>query len=214
MDDQLPDDIEIGYSALRMLRLVGLGAIMTLLSASIAFNWFAYENIDSFHVLMAYVGIAFCGLATLKFIWTLITASGAVVVISRYGIRDLRVSNELILWGSVEDVTPCEFRRQKFMALKINPALEKQLFATKAKQAMLLANRALGVDGVVIGASGLTMDIDTLLKTCTAYYSAVKSSRVVRPQANRSCDGRQETVANDLSRSFAASDGSATSRGR
>jgi hypothetical protein len=34
MDDQLPDDIEIGYSALRMLRLVGLGAIMTLLSAS------------------------------------------------------------------------------------------------------------------------------------------------------------------------------------
>jgi hypothetical protein len=214
MDDQLPDDIEIGYSALRMLRLIGLGVIMTQLSASIAFNWFAYKNIDSFNVLIAYVGIAFFGLATLKFIWTLITARGPVVFISRYGIRDLRISNELILWGSVEDLTSWEYRRQKFMVLKISAALEKQLFATKAKQAMLLANRALGVDGVVIGASGLTVDFDTLLKTCMAYYCAVKSHRVVRRQADRSCDGRQETVAKDRSRSFEAPDGSAASRGR
>jgi hypothetical protein len=183
MDRQMPDDIEIGYSSLRMLRLVGLGALMTLLSASIAFNWFAYEDIDSFHVLIAYVGIAFFGLATLKFTWTLITARGPVVFISRYGIRDMRITNELILWGSVEGITPGEYRRQKFIVLKISPALEKQLFATKAKQAMLLANRAMGVDGVVITASGLTMDFDTLLNACMAYYSAVKLSRVVRQQA-------------------------------
>jgi hypothetical protein len=213
MDDQLPDDIEIGYSALRMLRLVGLGAIMTLLSASIAFNWFAYKNIDSFHVLIAYLGVAFFGLATLKFIWTLITAKSPVVFISRYGIRDLRISNELILWGSVEDITSWEYRRQKFMVLKISPALEQQLFATRAKQAMLLANRALGVNGIAIGAGGLTMDFDTLFKTCTAYYSAVKSSRVVRRQASRTWDGRGDTVANGRSQSFAASDDSATSRG-
>ena len=37
----MPDDIEIGYSPLRMLRLVGMGAVMTLLSVSVAFNWFA-----------------------------------------------------------------------------------------------------------------------------------------------------------------------------
>jgi hypothetical protein len=210
MDHQLPNHIEIGYSALRMLRLVGLGAIMTLLSASIAFNWFDYTNIDGFQVLIADVGIAFFGLATLKFIWTLITARGPVVFVSRYGICDLRVSKELILWGSVEDITACAYRRQKFMALKISPALERQLFASRAKQAMLLANRALGVDGVVISASGLTMDFDTLFKTCTAYYSAVKSSRM----AHRTCDGRQEAAANDPSEAFLASNDSAASRGR
>jgi hypothetical protein len=213
MNDQLPDDIVIGYSDLRVLRLAGLGVIMTLLSASIAFNWFAYKNIDGFHVLIGYVGIAFFGLAALKIVWTLITARGPVVFVSRYGIRDLRVSNELILWGSVEDITGWEYRRQKCVVLRISPALEQQLFASKARQAMLLANRALGVDGVVISASGLTMDIDTLLKTCTAYYSAVKSSRVVRRPANRSWDGRRETVANELSRTSAASDDSAASRG-
>jgi hypothetical protein len=77
----------------------------------------------------------------------------------------------------------------------------------------LLANRALGVDGVVISASGLTMDIETLLKTCVAYYSAVKSSRLVRRPADRTWDGHQESVANELARTFAASDDSATSRG-
>jgi hypothetical protein len=43
----MPDDIEIGYSPLRMLRLVGMGAVMTLLSVSVAFNWFSSKRIDS-----------------------------------------------------------------------------------------------------------------------------------------------------------------------
>ncbi|MDB5636411.1 MAG: hypothetical protein JWP51_1319 [Bradyrhizobium sp.] len=72
----MPDDIEIGYSPLRMLRLVGMGAVMTLLSVSVAFNWFASKSIDSLHVLIAYVGIAFFGLATLKFIWIVFDCEG------------------------------------------------------------------------------------------------------------------------------------------
>jgi hypothetical protein len=213
MDDQLPDDIEIGYSALRMLRLAALGVVMTLVSASIAFNWFADKNLDGFMVAVGYAGVAFFGFATLKIIWKLTTAKGPVVFVNRCGIRDLRISNELILWGSVEDITIWEYRRQKCIVLKISPALERQLFATKAKQAMLLANRAVGVDGIAISASGLTMDFDALLKICAAYYSAVKSSRLVRRPASRVCDTAVETVANGLTRSF-GSDEAAASRGR
>jgi hypothetical protein len=212
MDDQRPDDIEIGYSGARMLGLVGLAVIMTLLCASIAFNWFAYQTIDGFILVVAYAGVAFFGLGTLKIIWTLITTKGPIVAISRYGIRDLRISNELILWGSVEDITIWEYRRQKCIVLKISPALESQLFASKAKRAMLLANRAVGVDGIAISPSGLTMDFDALLKTCMAYYSAVKSSRLVRRPASPACDGRGETVANGLTRTFASDD--AAGRGR
>jgi len=40
------------------------------------------------------------------------------------------------------------------------------------------------VDGVVITASGLTIDFDTLFNTCIAYYSAVKQSGVLRRQAD------------------------------
>jgi hypothetical protein len=169
MDGQLPDDIEIGYSASRMLGLIGLAVIMTLLSASIAFNWFAYQNIDGFILVVAYAG--------------------------------------------VENITTWDYRRQKCIVLKISPALESQLFASKAKRAMLLANRAVGVDGVAISPSGLTMDFDALLKICMTYYAAVKSSRVVRPPASAVCDGRGETVANGLTQAFASDDAAASSSG-
>jgi hypothetical protein len=162
--------------------------------------------------LVAYAGVAFFGLGTLKIIWALISAKGPIVAISRYGIRDLRISNDLILWGSVEDITTWEYRRQKCIVLKISPALESQLFASKAKRAMLLANRAVGVDGIAINPSG-SVDFDMLLKTCMAYYSAVKSSRVVRRPAGPACDGRGETIANGLTRAF-ASDDAAAGRGR
>jgi hypothetical protein len=209
MDDQLPDDIEIGYSTLRMLRLVGLAVIMTLVSASVAFNWFADKKLDGFVVVVGYAGVAFFGLGTLKIVWKLISAKGPVVFVNRCGIRDLRISNELILWGSVENIAVWEYRRQKCIVLKISPALEGQLFASKARQAMLLANRAVGVDGVAISASGLTMDFDTLLKACMAYYSAVESSRLVPRQPDRIWDGGREMIAVGSAQTFASDDAAA-----
>jgi hypothetical protein len=174
MSARTPDDIEIGYSSLGLLRLVGLGVLMTLLSASIAFNWYADKGIDGFLVVIGYAGVAFFGFATLKLIWTLITAKGPVVFISRYGIRDQRIVRELMPWDQIEDISSHEYRRQKFVVLKISPALENRIFATKAEKARLLANRMLGVDGIAITASGLTIDADTLLKTCQACYSDAK----------------------------------------
>jgi hypothetical protein len=172
MASQMPDDIEIGYSSLRMLGLVAMAVIMTLLSASIAFNWFGENSIDSFYVLIAYLGIAFFGFGAVKFIWTLLTARGPVLFISRYGIRDMRIANELMLWDSVEAISTCEYRKQKFILLKVGPALEQRLFATRTKHALQHASKAMGFDGVTISAVGLATDFDTLLNTCMAYYSA------------------------------------------
>lgn len=184
MDRQMPDDIEIGYSSRRLLRLVGIGVVMTLLSASVAFNWFAAMNADGFHVVAGYFGIVFFGLATLKCGWTLLTARGPVVAISRYGIRDQRISNELILWGSVEAIALRAYRGQKFIALKVSPALERHLFATTTGQLMQAANRLVGAPGVIINPSGLAMDVDALFETCTAYHAAVERSRVLVHQTD------------------------------
>ncbi len=177
MNPQSPEGVEIGYSTLRMLRLVGLGILMTLASASLAFNWFASNRINGFYELVGYAGLAFFGFATLVIIWRLMTAKGPVVFIGRQGIRDTRVVNDLIPWGLVEDIAAREIRRQKFVLLKISPVLEQQLFTTKGKQAWMAANKALGFDGVSITASGLTVDFDTLLDTCMAYYSAAKTPK-------------------------------------
>ena len=98
MIPELPDDVEIGYCRSRLLPVIVTGAAMTLLSASIAFEWFPYQGLVGYHLVIGYAGIAFFGLATLKFVRTMFAVKGPVVFVSRYGIRDLRVANEFILW--------------------------------------------------------------------------------------------------------------------
>jgi hypothetical protein len=127
MNPDTPDEVEIGYSSSRMLPLVALAATMTLLSASIAFDWFGDGGLDRYHALAGYVGLIVFGAATCRLIWLLLAARGPVLLIGRYGIRDLRVANEFILWDSIVDVSTCESRRRKFIVLKITPALEQHL---------------------------------------------------------------------------------------
>lgn len=172
MIPELPDDVEIGYCRFRLLPVIVTGAAMTLLSASIAFEWFPYQGLVGYHSVIGYAGIAFFGLATLKLVRTMFAVKGPVVFVSRYGIRDLRVANEFILWDCVVNVSACESRKQKFVVLALSPALEQRLFATRSGQATLAANRALGLDGIAISASGLATEFDALLRSCTAHHHA------------------------------------------
>jgi hypothetical protein len=60
------------------------------------------------------------------------------------------------------------------VVLTLSPPLEKRLFATTSGQAMLAANRALGVDGIGISANGLATEFDVLLRSCTAHHIAAR----------------------------------------
>jgi hypothetical protein len=182
MNPDTPDEVEIGYSSSRMLPLVALAAMMTLLSAGVALDWFGDGGLTRYHMLAGYAGLAFFGAATGRLIWLLSAARGPVLLIGRYGIRDLRVANEFILWDSIAEVSACEYRRRKFVVLKITPALEQQLFTAKAMQAMLHANRAMGLDGIAISAGGLTADLGRLFDACTAYHMAAKRAGAAREQ--------------------------------
>jgi hypothetical protein len=169
MVSELPDAIEIGYSRWRWLPLIGVTALMTLISASMAFEWFPYSAIGGYHPMIGAAGLAVFGLATARLVWGLFAAGEPVVFVSRYGIRDLRVADEFILWDSVVNVSACQCRRQKFVVLTITPALEKRLFA-----GVLTANRAFGLDGIAIGASGLAVDFDGLLEICMTRHNAAR----------------------------------------
>ena len=182
MTSQTPDDIEIGYSTMRMLKLIVLGIGMTMLCAAIALNWFGEKETDSFHVVMGYAGLLLFGLGTCKFTWTWLSTHGPILCVSRYGFRDLRIADEFIRSSAIEGISTWEYR-QKSIVLAMTPELEHHLFAGAGKKAMLLANRALGVNGLSIGAAGLDIDIDTLLRICQDYYSAAKSESALRSQA-------------------------------
>jgi hypothetical protein len=57
-------------------------------------------------------GVILFGLVTCRLIWMLPADRGAVVIVSRYGVRDLRIGNEFLLRGSIEDVSVRETTAQ------------------------------------------------------------------------------------------------------
>jgi hypothetical protein len=175
MTPELPDDIEIGYSSWRFLPPIGFALAMMFLSTAFALDWVVGGH-DFVRRMVGYAGVACFGLVTAKFVWALPKVRAPVLSVNRYGIRDLRIANEFILWESVADVSACRLGRQSFVAFKLKPAVERRLFCVDTARALLTANRALGIDGVAISRAGLAMDFDNLLKTCSAYFAAASHS--------------------------------------
>jgi hypothetical protein len=180
MPSMLPD-IEIGYSSSRLLRLLGLGVLMTSLSAAMAFNWYHVADIGMFRTVVGYCGVAGFGFATCMSIWLLISSRKPVVFILRNGIRDTRVSDELIEWRSVEKISIWQYRRQKAVVLKVTPPVAKRLVGSSLRRAFSFVNKMLGADGVIINPAALTMDAETLFDTCRRYSAAVGSGHLGGP---------------------------------
>jgi len=140
MNPDMPDDVEIGYSSSRIRSPVALATTITLLSASTACDWFSLGGGSGYHALV------FC------------------VVLASFG-----VANEFIGFDSITDASACEVRRRKFVALRIAPALERQRFITRSIEAILHADKVMGVEHFGIG--GLT-----------AHHKAVKAGAAARAE--------------------------------
>jgi len=162
-------NVAIGYSRVRLLKLLGGGLLLTLLCGALALNWHLGRNITTFQIAACYVGVSLFGFATCKTLWMLISSREPVVFISRVGIRDTRIADETIAWRSVGDILIWQHRTQKIVLLKVDPLLAEQFGGGFLKRALSLMNKAIGADGVVVNAGGLTMDAETLFDTCKQY---------------------------------------------
>lgn len=169
MTPDMPDELAIGYSAWRLLELVALGIIMTSLCGAIVFLIPVRSVIQ---LVVGYAGVLFFGAATCTAVWKLLTAKGPVLFINRTGICDLRIADQWIVWEAVTEVRVTKVRSQKFVVLRVSPALEELLFATTFRRMMQAANRALVVDGVVISPTGLSINADRLFEACRRFRAA------------------------------------------
>jgi hypothetical protein len=169
MTPDVPDELAIGYSTWRMLVLIAAGIIMTFLCGAISF---LIPIKGGLQLVVGYAGLAFFGAATCTAVWKLLTAKGPVLFINHTGICDLRIADQWILWESVTDIFIAKVRSQKFVVLKMSPALEELLFATTLRKMVQAANGVLGVDGVVISPTGLSMNADALFEACGRYRAA------------------------------------------
>ncbi|WP_314947195.1 STM3941 family protein [Bradyrhizobium cosmicum] len=165
-------NVTIGQSRGRLLIFFGAGLLLTLLCATLAFSWQQGKNITTFEVALCYVGAVFFGLGTCRMLWRLLSSREPVVFISRVGIRDTRLADETIAWSSVRKIVSWQQLGQKFVVLKLDPLVARRFSGGFLTRALSLMNKALGADGVIVNAGGLTMDVETLLETCKQYWGA------------------------------------------
>lgn len=171
-------NLAIGYSRGRLLMFFGGSLLLTLLCVVLAFTWQEGKNVTTFQVAACYIGAVFFGLATCRMLWRLTSARQPVVFISRVGIRDTRLADETIAWSAVRKIMLFEQRAQKFVVLKVDPLVAQRFSGSFLTQALSKMNKALGADGVIVNAGGLTMSIETLLETCKQYWGAGRPAHV------------------------------------
>ncbi len=165
-------NLAIGYSLSRLLTFFGVGLLLTLLCAALAFSWQQGKNITTFEVSVCYIGAVFFGLATCRMLWRLISARQPVIFISRVGIRDTRLADETIAWSSVRKILIWRQRTRKFVVLKLDPLVAERFSGGFLTRALSLMNKALGASGVIVNAGGLTMNAERLFETCKQYWGA------------------------------------------
>jgi hypothetical protein len=175
-------DIEIGHRPTHLVPLIALGFAMTLLSASLAFEMWGELGGST---TAGSAGVILFGLATCRLIWMLPAERGAVVVVTRYGIRDLRIGNEFLLWDSIQTVSARESRGYAAVVLTLIPALRQQ-------RTCLGARRGARNDEVVIGLDGLATDAETLLRVCRAFHAAGEHGTA--SQQRRDCKAQSFAV--------------------
>ena len=181
-------DLEINPCATRLRLLVAAGFAMTLLSASLAFDW--WDALGNYDASVGYAGVALFGLITSRLIWLLPAERGPVVIVTPYGIRDLRIGNEFLLWESIAEVSAEQRRGHSMIVLTPTPALQRQLCCIRARTG---SGKSRGVedDRIVIRADGLATDFETLLRACRDCHAACDSRTALRRDRDQ---GRQDSV--------------------
>ena len=167
-------DLEISRCATQLRLLVAAGFAMTLFSASLAFDW--WEGFGDYDTTLGYAGVAVFGLMTSRLIWMLPAERGPVVVVTLYGIRDLRIGNEFLPWDSIAEISAEKCRGHKMIVLTPTPGLQRQLCSIRN-----LARRAQN-NRIVIRSEGLATDFDTLLRACRDCHNAAGTPRTALQQ--------------------------------
>ena len=156
--------LEIRQSPWEMLKLLAIGIGFVACSIFIAYQ----GNI--FYIVVGWFGILFFGALTLLVTWRLLMSMGPVVTVSPMGLRDKRVTADLIPWSAITDIATWSAYNQPSIIVAVEPAVEKRLRLSLITRMTRRANASLGADGLAVGSQGLHMGHDELIAAIMAYW--------------------------------------------
>lgn len=168
--------IEFHASPSRLLTLLAFSAMSTGIAAVLAFRPFPNMSSDPAAIAAGYSGLVFFSFCAAVAIWRLLAQRGAVVTVSPAGLRDVRVAAEPIPWRAIKSISSWQMQRQMVLVVAVDAAAEQRLTLTRLARWTRNANRALGADGLVVSAQGLTVGYPTLFYTCRDYWEAWRNA--------------------------------------
>jgi len=168
--------VEFHASPTRLLTLLAFSGMSTAIAAALAFRLLPNLPNDPTVVSAGYTGLVFFTFCAAVAIWRLLAQRGPVVTVSPAGLRDLRVAAEPIPWRAIKSISTMQMQRQMVLLIAIDPADEARLTLTRVARWMRTANRAHGVDGLVVSAHGLKVGYPTLFYTCRDYWEAWRNA--------------------------------------
>ncbi len=168
----LPERVEISTSRFKLVVLMIGGLVMTVGGFLLAFRIIPGVSPGSYAEFIGWVALVFFGLCSALIVRRFFTAQGVVLTLDAAGIRDTRISDKLIPWSAVRDISTWQSRSQRIMILAVDPDFEHSLNLSRLARMAREASRTLGADGLSIGANDLKTDYETLFRTATAFWKA------------------------------------------
>lgn len=160
-------------SRVKLILLAVLALAFTLLCLALAFEMLPLEGEDrEAGMAFGWIGALFFGACLMIVMRRFAGWSRAVIEISPDGIRDRRLSAELVRWDEVTDVAVLSMKASSFVQIALVEDAERRLFKSPGARALSLVNKAVGFSGLAINAAGTDIDTNTLAGVCDAYWQA------------------------------------------
>jgi len=193
--------MEIRVSRWKVLAVLVGALVLAGGSAAMAIDQMNSANSSTYREFVGIGGVLFFGFGFFAQLVAAYKWRGPVVTLSPEGIRDIRMSHELVPWSAVHDITTLsgtdpkmqeaiasympvrtrasdrQINKLRFVILSVDPGIKAQLVASRrlGKWAMTL-DKAYGVDGIAINPQQLSVNFDTLLGAVKAYWQAAKGA--------------------------------------
>ncbi|MFK0167077.1 STM3941 family protein [Rhizobium sp. NPDC090279] len=162
METDTNETIEIAQDTARVITHAAGAALLAGFSGAAALHIIPGAMPDSIRELCLVLGAIFFGLLAILLTYRLFSMGGGrpVVTLSPHGFRDIRLADEFIPWSAIQHVSSLQVRRQTFIVLAVDPAVEARLALTRI--ARWSRGRSLGTDGLCITAQGIQIEFNAL----------------------------------------------------
>lgn len=120
------ETVEITQDTAKVITHAAGAALFAGFCAAVALHVIPGTTVGSIREFCVALGAVFFGLLAILLTCRLFSMGGGrpVVTLSPLGIRDIRVAAEFIPWSAIQHVSSLQVRRQTFIVLMVDPAVE------------------------------------------------------------------------------------------